>query len=585
MIIKKINFSYNFLWILKTFWTLDKNYVLLSFIGLIINGLINPILVILMQNIINLVQLNSEFNNILFLIITYIFLEYVYTYLSNKIFITSKRFNLSFNLYFSEMIYNKLAKISLNNYENSETYDLIDRAQFDGRQQMISYFNGIISIISQSITLITFSYILIKLNIFLILVIIFISLIKYFINKFYNRKEFEIITKRTNDSRKTWYINYLLTFGNFHKELKVYDLFYYFISKYKKYTLKFNDEDIKIVKSKMNKFNLLALLESAINAYLYIHFISMAITGKLLIGDSLTLINSVINIKSNIISILLEITEINKQNLFINQLTTFLNMAEVDNTGKEKIDSIYKIEFKNVYYKYPSSNQYSLKNINMKIDSNEKILILGKNGSGKTTLIKLLMGFYLDFEGEIYINDIDIRKINTNSLLEQVSAVFQDFIKFEATIRENVAYSNLQIMNNDFEIKNRISKFQIDDILDYAYNNIDTQLGNWFDSGINLSAGQWQKIAICRAFMKNSSLYILDEPNASLDSITSYDLSRLYNNILYDKISIFIVHKINDFINISDKIYILEKGEIVEHGTFEELIKYGNKFNEMYEVK
>lgn len=138
----------------------------------------------------------------------------------------------------------------------------------------------------------------------------------------------------------------------------------------------------------------------------------------------------------------------------------------------------------------------------MEINKDEKIILLGQNGSGKTTLIKLIMGFYLDYEGEIFINEIELRNINTKALLSQISTLFQDFAKYEATIRENIGYSNLDILNNDSKIREAVYRFNLKEILEKNDNNIDIQLGNWFDNGINLSMGQWQKIAISRTFVK-----------------------------------------------------------------------------------
>ena len=166
-------------------------------------------------------------------------------------------------------------------------------------------------------------------------------------------------------------------------------------------------------------------------------------------------------------------------------------------------------------------------------------------------------------------------------MLKEISTLFQDFVKYEASFRENISYSNLDIMNEDEKIKNIANKFNFLDLINSYDKRLDTQLGMWFDDGINLSMGQWQKVALARAFAKESSLYILDEPNASMDSITEKEISNLYENILEDKIGIIIAHRFLNIVNTVDKIVVLQNGEIVESGNHEELIKKGEIYKQL----
>lgn len=182
------------------------------------------------------------------------------------------------------------------------------------------------------------------------------------------------------------------------------------------------------------------------------------------------------------------------------------------------------------------------------------------------------MGFYRNYEGNILINSIEVRDIDKESLLKEFSTLFKDFVKYEASFRENISYYNLDIMSEDEKLKNIASKFNFLDLINSYDKKLDTQLGMWFDDGINLSMGQWQKIALARAFAKNSSMYILDEPNVSMDAITEKEISDLYENILENKIGIIIAHRFINIVNIVDKIIVLQNGEIVEFGKHKELI-------------
>lgn len=211
--------------------------------------------------------------------------------------------------------------------------------------------------------------------------------------------------------------------------------------------------------------------------------------------------------------------------------------------------------------------------------------MVGKNGSGKTTLIKLLMGFYNDYEGNIYIDGIELRNINKTNYLEKISALFQDFIKYEATFRENIAYGNLNAINDDFHLYSMAQIFGIDKLVEESKEKIDGQIGCWFDNGKQISLGQWQKIALCRTFIKQADIYFLDEPNAALDAIAEYDLSGLYEKMLKNKIGIIVAHKFNNFIKKIEQIVVLDGGKVVAIGKHEELLTNNNIYKELFEIQ
>lgn len=575
------NIFKNLIWIVHNIRVIDNKYIFISILSTIINGIISPISLIVMQKIINGVQVEKNLNIIIFYIIIYISIDLFNSIYSSILGYYNTKYTMKFNLYFSEKIYLKASRLSLSDYENSKTYDIMNRAQNQGGNNLLSYYGDFMSIITQLITLSSYIFILINFRVWLVIVIMIIPIFKYLINNNFNLKRFEIIKKRTNDSRKSWYLTYLLSYGNFYKELKTYNLFSYFINKYKSLIKRFNKEDLDINKSQIKWSSLISIIETLIDGFIFYFTISLGFLGQILIGDVITYIRAISNSKSNITSILLGLSNMVNQSLFIGQLFEFFDLKEEEVSNKIKIYKIKEIEVKNLYYKYATSREYVLKNINLHINKNEKIAILGMNGSGKTTLIKLIMGFYKNYEGNILINGIEVRDIDKESLLKEISTLFQDFVKYEASFRENISYSNLDIMSEDEKIKNIASKFNFLDLINSYDKKLDTQLGMWFDDGVNLSMGQWQKIALARAFAKNSSMYILDEPNASMDAITEKEISDLYENILENKIGIIIAHRFVNIVNIVDKIIVLQNGEIIESGNHEELIKSGNIYKKL----
>lgn len=560
---------------------IDNKYIFISIVSTIINGIISPVSLIIMQKIINGVQTERNLNNIIFYIIIYISIDLFNSVYSNFLGYYNTKYSMKFNLYFSEKIYLKASRLSLSDYENSKTYDIMNRAQNQGGDNLLSYYENFMSIITQLITLSSYIFILINFRVWLVAVIMVIPIFKYIINNKFNLKRFEIIKQRTNDSRKSWYLTYLLSYGNFYKELKTYNLFSYFINKYKNLIKRFNKEDLEINKSQIKWSILISVVETLVDGFIFYYTISLGFLGNILIGDVITYIRAISNSKSNITSILLGLSNMVNQSLFIGQLFEFFDLEEEDISNKIKINEIREIEVKNLYYKYNSSKEYVLKNINLHINKNEKIAILGMNGSGKTTLIKLIMGFYRNYEGNILINGIEVRDIDKESLLKEISTLFQDFVKYEASFRENITYSNLKVMNEDEKIKNIANKFNFLNLINSYDKKLDTQLGMWFDEGINLSMGQWQKVALARAFAKESSLYILDEPNASMDSITEREISSLYKDILENKIGIIIAHKFLNIVGFVDEIIILQDGKIIERGNHESLLREGKFYKKL----
>lgn len=563
---------------------LDSKYIFISFVYTIIGGVLPSLSIITMQRIINKIQTGSDLKSTTLIIFLYLGIEIFSIISSNIISYYNSSFSLKFSLKSSEMLLFKASKLSLSDYENSKTYDLINRAQSGGGTRLLDYFFEFTNIIKQFITLISYLLILLTFRFWLVFAIIVLPFVRYIISNNYNQKSFDIIKKRTNEQRKNWYITYLLTYGSFFKELKIFNLFNYFIKKYRNFNEKFNDEDLQLSKDRTITNIFLSLLDIIIDGMLLFYILKMGIDGNILIGSVMMYVSTLTDSKSGISMILTGISNLINESLFIDQLFEYLNLPEENNSGKIKIDLIKSIELRDVSFKYDHDDKYVLKNINLKISEDEKVALLGVNGSGKTTLIKLIMGFYQNYEGEILINEINLELIDRLSLLDRISTLFQDFAKYETTLRKNIAFGNLEILNKNEDLNSILNKFKINDMINESEIELDTQLGSLFDNGINLSMGQWQRVALARAFAKNSDLYILDEPNAAMDLITEYEIFELYKSILENKMGIIIIHKLNYITKIVDKIIVLDEGELVESGTHENLIKNNKLYYRLYNL-
>lgn len=581
---KKTSVLKNLWWIIKNIYQYDKGYIWVITFSVIILGIIPSIFTLISQTIINSIQIGREIKFIFFGVILYIALDIVNNILISAFSYYKTRFNKGFMLEIQEQILEKASRLSLQNYEDSETYDVIHRAQYEGSGSLSTYFDTFAGVVSSFITMFSYLLILVMFNPIIAAGVLVLPFIKFFINKKLNVESFELIKRRTNDSRKSWYFQYLVTHGDYYKELKVYGLFRYFIDKYKKYQETFKTQDLRLERKKTIFLTVATMIELLINGAIFFYIITLGISGSILIGSIMAYMNTINQIKNQMTNILQSCSDMNKESLFIDQLINFFDFPEQEQ-GKQIIDEIKEINIVHLFYKYKGQSVYALQDVTLTIKRGEKIALVGKNGSGKTTLIKLLMGFYNDYEGNIYIDGIELRNINKTNYLEKISALFQDFIKYEATFRENIAYGNLNAINDDFHLYSMAQIFGIDKLVEESKEKIDGQIGCWFDNGKQISLGQWQKIALCRTFIKQADIYFLDEPNAALDAIAEYDLSGLYEKMLKNKIGIIVAHKFNNFIKKIEQIVVLDGGKVVAIGKHEELLTNNNIYKELFEIQ
>ena len=242
--------------------------------------------------------------------------------------------------------------------------------------------------------------------------------------------------------------------------------------------------------------------------------------------------------------------------------------------------SVEKIDFVDVSFKYPTSENYALKHISFSVNKGEKIAIVGENGAGKTTLIKLLTRFYNIEEGELLINNISISNFDPEKFRENVSAIFQDFSKFDLTLRENVGISNIQEINADDQILKALE----DSGFESSLSDLNTILGKKFDHSRDLSGGQWQKVALARAFFSHSPILILDEPTAALDARTEYELFEKFLKLTEGKTVFFITHRLSS-VRQADKILLLRNGRIEGFDKHDALMKTNKYYEELYTMQ
>lgn len=576
--------------VFKLLWSVRKFHLMLIAIFYIINGILPAISILATQSLLNAIQTSrgKEFIYVLYPLIIYLALNSFGYIISQFNAYLQSIFRIDLNYKMSVMILEKAKTLSLSDFENSEVYDKLRRAQSEAIERPYAVFIILLSLVSQFLGLISSLAILLYWKPWVILLVVIIPTISTIYMAKIGHLQYKIEYERSQERRKSWYLNYLMTNDIAFKEIKIYKLGDYLIKAYKDLNKRFIKQDKKIIKKRTLASFVIEILDQIVGGFILYLIVQSAYIGEILLGNTVAYIRSLSNIKGNMEGVLGSISAMYQNNLYIKQLFDFLEMPvkkEISISDSIPIEEIKTIEFINVSFKYPNREEYALKNISFKIRKGENISLVGENGSGKSTLVKLLSGFYDDYEGEILINGISIRQINKENLGSKIGIIFQDFNKYELTCRENIGLGNIDLIDSDIKLQDAIDKAYANEMVNNLPNGIDTQLGVWFSGGVQLSGGQWQRIALSRAFLRDADCYILDEPSASLDPISEHEIFRRTSDLTRDKISIFISHRLYNLRKISSKVLVLKEGKLIEQGTHEELMSLNKHYRYLYDLQ
>ena len=560
-----------------------KIYVL--FLVATVNSLLPFIKLINTQNIINSIQ-NNDNNSILIkyiiLFITFnviaLLLQSMYSYAIGYL---KEKLYLEIN----KDVLKKTEELSYVDYENHKTYDLLQRAEMEAGVRPINILTNLLALYSSIITMFSSMLILLTWKYWTFLGFIILPILAFKYYKQISKTEYDISFNRTKYERKSWYIAHLLTKDTFIKEVKMLDLFKHLYDNFNVLRKRFFDENIKILNYKTLFLFFYQIFDLLFMSFIVAIGILEASQGIILVGTLMTYINTSSKVDVSINSISNCMFSIYQDSLYAKNLIDFLNLKKSNTTLKETniLNNIESIEFKKVSFSYPSQNKIVLNDLSFKIKKGESIAIVGKNGSGKSTIIKLICGFYKNYSGEILLNGVELKKIHSDNIKKLISVVFQDYNQYQFTIHENIGYGDINNINNMDKIIDSAKKAKVNEFIETLKDGYNQQVGNWFENGVQLSGGEWQKLALARSFMKKSDVYILDEPTAALDPISEYNFFDSFIKESKSKISIIITHRFSNA-KIADKILVIDKGKLICEGNHKMLFKTNDLYREMYKL-
>lgn len=568
---------------IKLIINIDKKNFISVLIITIISGFTPVISVLLSQYLLNLIQsADKPFTYILKIFLFFSLFSLLNDFMNNLKNYFSNKLQILLGYKLNYLLMEKCSNLTMEQLEDSEVYDQITRLENDVGNKPYQSFQALTTSITALTTFISSIGIIYTWKSWTIIFIILIPLISTVYYLKIGKAEFLMRYLRGNKERESWYLSHLMTHDFAFKEIKINNLKEFFLKKYWSLKDEFINQENEIIKRQIRISTIFNVIQEISNSVILLLAIYEAFQGILLIGTVTAYIKSMGMIQSNTLILTGSLYNLYNSNMYMELLEEFLDLPEEQNEGHYKISDISSIRLENVSYSY--ENNIVLKNINLEFNKGDIIAIVGKNGSGKSTLLKVIAGLYKPKKGNIYVDNMKLNQVNTNSYRDRLAVLFQDFLKLEMSLSNNIALGIEEEEKDKVKINRILNKLGADFLK--ADNNgsyrLEALLGNWFDGGQELSGGQWQKVALARINYKQASLYLLDEPSSSLDSLSEMKIFDEFFKLVSNRVGIYITHKIS-IAKKSKKIIVLDNGKIVGVGTHEFLLNNCDVYKSLYE--
>ena len=484
------------------------------------------------------------------------------------------------------MILEKAQTLELRHFEDSEFYDKLTRARREASSRPISVVTESFQLLQNLLTLTGYIALLMRFSGFAVLGLLLAAIPATLAEMRFSTAAFRMRNWRSPDARRLNYLEYVLANDGHAKEVKLFDLGPMLLGRYRKLSETFYDEDKVLAMKRAIWAYLLSLFGTGAFYACYAVMALAAAAGKLSLGNLTLYVVAFRQGQQAFQSILAAIGGMYEDNLYMSNLFQYLEIATREpiaaaiTTGDDS-----GIRFENVGFRYPGQERFALRGIDVTIPSGQSLALVGHNGAGKTTFIKLLTRLYEPTEGRILLDGRDLKEWEADALRRRISVVFQDFNQYQLTLRENVGVGSVAHMEDDERVTRSLTRGGGEDLLASLGAGLGTPLGRWFQDGMELSGGQWQKVALARAFMREEAdILVLDEPTAALDAEAEHAVFERFRTLTKGRTTILISHRFPT-VRMADRILVIEDGQIQEAGTHTELLARAARYAQLFSLQ
>jgi ATP-binding cassette subfamily B protein len=479
------------------------------------------------------------------------------------------------------------AELDLTTYEDPVFYDRLERARVQATDRL-GMIQSIGRLVQQVITAASLSVSILLFSPWLLLL-----LIAGILPAFLGESHFAFLGyarnfRQTPIRRELDYLRVLGGSREAAKELKLFGLKDFLIGRFTRLSDDIYRENVDLARRRLIAGSFLSMIGTAGYYSAYVYVIWRTVTGSLTIGTLTFLTGAIMQASGNLQQIFSSLSSIADQALFLTDLLAFFEMQATIRSKPNALPAPRPIlrgfEFRNVSFRYPGTSRFVLNNLDLQLRAGERIALIGENGEGKTTLVKLITRLYDPVEGQVLLDGVDLREYDLEDLYREIGVIFQDFMRYEMTARENIAVGRIDQIDNLQLLRSAADKSLAQEVIERLPRDYEQMLGRRFENGVDLSGGEWQKIALARAYLRDAQVLILDEPTAALDARSEFEVFQRFAELTAGKSALFISHRFST-VRMADRIVVMHNGRIAEDGNHDSLLNLGGRYAGMFEMQ